>query len=76
MRIWYGLLAPAGTPETVVDKLAGEVDRIIAMPDTRQRLEAVGMDPYTLTRAQFGALMQADREKYARIIKQNHIKLD
>lgn len=76
VKIWYGLLAPAATPRAIVDKLASEVAKILAMPDIREKLLSQGMDPFVSTPDQFAALIKADLAKYIRIIKTANIKLE
>lgn len=65
---WYGLLAPAGTPKTVVGRLHGDVVKILAGP-TRQRLEAQGFEPDGGTPAAFAAYIQSEIAKWAKVIK-------
>ncbi len=72
---WYGLLAPAGTPKEVIDKLAAEVARILALPDFKEKLDGQGFAPFVSTSGQFAALMKADSAKFARIIKTANIKM-
>jgi tripartite-type tricarboxylate transporter receptor subunit TctC len=76
IKSWVGILVPAGTPKPIVDKLAAEIGRILAMSDVKARLEEQGQDPFIQTPSQFSALIAADREKYASIIRAAHIKLD
>jgi tripartite-type tricarboxylate transporter receptor subunit TctC len=76
VKLWYGILAPAATPKEVVGKLAQEIGRIIALPDTKDKLDGIGMDPFFNTPEQFGAMMRADTARYARIIKAANIKLE
>jgi len=76
IRIWYGLLAPAGTPKDVVQKLNQEVNRILQLPEVNQEIEAGGMERFVLDPDQFSALMKEDAAKYARIIKEANVKLD
>lgn len=73
---WQGLLAPAGTPRPVVDKLAAEIARILALPDIREKMAAMGTDAYVATPDEFAARMRADAVKYADVIKQRGIKVD
>jgi len=75
-RNWYAVLAPGGTPRPLVNKLSTEISRIIALPDTRERLVGMGMDPFISTPDQFTALMHADMAKFAKIIKSANIKLE
>ncbi|MFH1602805.1 MAG: tripartite tricarboxylate transporter substrate binding protein [Pseudomonadota bacterium] len=76
LRIWYGILAPAGTPKEIVDKLSAELTRILAMPDVKEKLENQGMAPFISTSTQFGALMAADLARFGQIIKAANIKLN
>jgi tripartite-type tricarboxylate transporter receptor subunit TctC len=72
---WLGLLAPAGTPKEIIDKLATEVTKILSTPDFGERLVGAGMAPFISTTAQFSALIDAERAKYAKVIKAANIKL-
>jgi len=65
---WYGLLAPAGTPRAIVDRLHGDTVKILAGP-TRQRLEAQGFEPDGGTPAAFAAYIQSEIVKWAKVIK-------
>jgi tripartite-type tricarboxylate transporter receptor subunit TctC len=70
---WQGLLAPAGTPKTVVDKVHAEVMRIIALPDVRERLATLGADPVGLSPADFGNWLKAEVPAMARIVRDEKI---
>ena len=76
VAFWHGILAPAGTPKTIVQKLAGEIARVLAMPDIKEKLVSQGLDPMISTPEQFAALMKSDMAKYAKIIKTANIKLE
>lgn len=73
---WQGLLAPAGTPRPIVDKLAVEIARILALPDIREKMAAMGTDAYVATTDEFAARIRADAVKYADVIKQRGIKVE
>ena len=75
MKAWFGVLAPAATPKTVIDKLAAEMARIVSLPDIREKLQTQGLQPIISTPEQSAALMKADMAKYARIIKTANIKM-
>jgi tripartite-type tricarboxylate transporter receptor subunit TctC len=66
---WYGLLAPARTPQPVVTRLHGETVKILAGP-TRQRLEAQGFEPDGGTPAAFAAYIKSEISKWAKVIKE------
>jgi tripartite-type tricarboxylate transporter receptor subunit TctC len=76
VRTWYGILAPAGTPKAIVDKIAGEVARIVVAPDVRDELLAQGVEAFVSTPEQFAALLKLELAKYAKVIKVANIKLD
>ena len=73
---WYGILAPAGTPVPIINKLSAEIARILALPDVREKLLGQGMEPFYSTAEQFAALMKTDLAKYAKVIKTANIKMD
>jgi tripartite-type tricarboxylate transporter receptor subunit TctC len=72
---WLGLVAPAGTPRPIVDKWAAAVKRILAVPDIREKMEALGSEPYIATPDLLAARMRADASKYADVIKRRNIRL-
>ena len=76
LGIWYGILAPAGTPKEIVDRLSAELARMLAAPDVREKLENQGMDPFISTPTQFSALMAADYSRFAQVIKAANIKFN
>ncbi|HSH92088.1 MAG TPA: tripartite tricarboxylate transporter substrate binding protein [Ramlibacter sp.] len=73
---WNGIFVAAGTPRPIVDKLSTEIARILAMPDVREKFAAQGQDPHFLNADQFAALLAADRQKYATIVKTANIKME
>lgn len=73
---WQGLLAPAGTPRPIVDKWAAEIARILALPDIREKMIAMGSDPFVATPDEFAARMRADAAKYAEVIRKRNIRID
>lgn len=75
-RTWYGILAPAGTPKAIVDKLSAEISRIVVTPEILEKLASQGMSPFISTPDQFAALIKADLAKFAIIVKAANIKAD
>ncbi len=73
---WYGLLAPAGTPAPVIAKLNTEVNRVLKMPEVRQRLAAEGGEVLGGSPQQFAALLRADHAKWGRVVKESGAKVD
>jgi tripartite-type tricarboxylate transporter receptor subunit TctC len=73
---WLGLLAPAGTPKEIVDKVSQDLQKVLAMPEVQLQLLAQGAVAKGGTPADFANLIVADRKKYARIIVDNNLSAD
>jgi tripartite-type tricarboxylate transporter receptor subunit TctC len=73
---WIGLLAPAGTPDAIITKVAGDVRDILGSGETRERLIAQGATPVGGTPAQFKLLIDAERKRYARMIDERGIRVE
>lgn len=73
---WYGIVAPAGTPAHVIERLHGELVKAMALPETRDKLIAQGTDPVDSNPRSFGAFMKAESEKWGRVIRDANIKAD
>ena len=73
---WYGLFAPAGTPKAVIAQLHAAVAKVLEAPDTREKLAAVGCEPYQSTPEQFAALIREDLPRWARIVKDSGATID
>ena len=71
---WIGLLAPAGTPQAIVDKIAADVTEIVGQGETRQTLIAQGAIPQGTTPAKFAALIETDKKRYAKLIQEKNIQ--
>ena len=65
----YGLVAPAGTPQDIVQKVSRDTARLLHMPEQRDRLIAVGAEPAGTTPEQFSAFVKSETEKWARVSK-------
>lgn len=73
---WQGLLAPAGTPKAVVDKLNAEVLRITALPDVRERLTTLGAEPSGMSPTDFAHWLRVEIPAMAKIVKDEKITLE
>ncbi|MBC7779567.1 MAG: tripartite tricarboxylate transporter substrate binding protein [Proteobacteria bacterium] len=73
---WWGLVGPRGLPEPLVTRLHTELVRIHALPDIRERYEALGVEPTTNTPAQFAAFMREDAARFAKLLKAAGVKAD
>ena len=71
---WFGLLAPAGTPPAIVEKIHREAVRVLGMPDVRKRLEDLGLDVIGSSPAEFSALIAKEIPEWAKVIKEAGIK--
>ena len=76
INTWFGVLAPAGTPEPVVERLNGEIRRALQSADVKERMARLGAEPSPTTPEQFGALIQAELKKYAAVVKASGAKVD
>jgi tripartite-type tricarboxylate transporter receptor subunit TctC len=66
---WFGIAAPARTPAPVVERLQGELQRIVAQPATAARLVELGMIPLGTTGAEVGTFLQAENKKWAPVVE-------
>lgn len=82
---WIGLFAPAGTPQDIINKLQAEVSRIVTLPEVRERLEALNIDPggralgiddANNTPEQLTKVIRDEGQRYARVIKAANIKAE
>ncbi|HQU50448.1 MAG TPA: tripartite tricarboxylate transporter substrate binding protein [Casimicrobiaceae bacterium] len=76
MTTWYGLFVTGGTPKPVVDRLAAELKRALAMPDVQARLKGLGGEPGNLTVDEFAAMNRAEFERFGKLIKAANIKTE
>jgi tripartite-type tricarboxylate transporter receptor subunit TctC len=74
--IWLGILAPAGTPKAIVDRLNAEITKITAMPEMREAWAKQGATAMSMTTGEFDRYLRADIEKWARIVKLSGAKPD
>jgi len=73
---WVGLLAPAGTPAAVIERLSAEMRNSLAKPHTEERMKALGAVTIADTPAEFAAFLKKDHERWARVIKASGVKLE
>ena len=71
---WMGLLGPAGMPPAVVQRLQSEIAAILAMPDVRERLRGIGIDPVGSSTADFRAFLAAEKQRFADMFKLTGLK--
>ena len=73
---WYGVLAPAGTPKPVLEKLHAALVEFAASPGVKERLSSIGTEPATLSSAEFGAMIKRDIARWKEVARQANIKFD
>jgi tripartite-type tricarboxylate transporter receptor subunit TctC len=76
VSLWYGLLVPAGTPRSAINRLNSEVTKVLQSPEVRERLLAQGAEPMPGTPEAFASFMQEEMAKWAPVVKQAGVKLD
>jgi tripartite-type tricarboxylate transporter receptor subunit TctC len=73
---WQGVGGPAGIPKPIVAKIAAEIEKLLAKPDTKEKLNKVGFEPFYNNPEDTAALLRADILKYAKIIKHANIPVE
>ena len=76
MSYWLGLMAPAGTPRAIIDRLAAESIAVLTTPDAREGLAKQGADVVTSTPEEFRTIVERDIEKWAKVIQEAGISAD
>jgi len=74
--IWLGVLAPAGTPKAIVERLNAEITRITSAPEMREAWAKQGATAMAMTTEEFGRYLREDIEKWARVVKLSGAKAD
>ena len=74
--IWLGIMAPAGTPKAIVDRLNGEIEKIVTRPDVKKSWNEQGAEPMKMTPAEFEKFLNADIAKWANVVKIAGVKPD
>jgi tripartite-type tricarboxylate transporter receptor subunit TctC len=73
---WIALLAPAGTPPAIIEKLSADIKAVVADPEVREKLVAQGAVPRSSTPAELQKLIDADRARYGKIIREKGLKVE
>ena len=76
VSLWYGLLAPAGTPRPIIERLNREAVKALESPEIREKLLAQGAEPTPTTPQGFAAFMQDEMSKWGPVVRQAGVKLD
>jgi tripartite-type tricarboxylate transporter receptor subunit TctC len=73
---WIGMLAPAGTPASIINKISADLREVLALPDTKNTLITQGATPWPMTPEQFAQRIKSDQARYGRIIKENNLSAE
>ena len=76
MALWIGVFAPAGTPGEIASKLNAEVVRIVRLPDVREKLDGMGVEPLGNTSEQVAEWIRREIAKFGPVVKAANIKAD
>ncbi len=73
---WWGIVVPAGTPRSVIDRLHKDLTVVVASPETKERFEAEGSEPLSMSPDEFGRFIAAETVKWARVVKDAGIRAE
>ena len=76
LSTWFAFFAPAGTPRAIVDKIAGDMRRVLTQPDMQQRLAAIGVEVKASSPDELAAFQRVELAKWGKIIKDSGAKVD
>jgi hypothetical protein len=76
LPVWYGVVAPAGTPREIVTRLNAEILRVINMPDFKQRIEVDAVEPIGSSPEQLGDYIKSELVKWSKIVRDSGAKVD
>jgi tripartite-type tricarboxylate transporter receptor subunit TctC len=74
--LWTGILAPTGTPPQIIDRLNGEIAKVLALKDVQEALARQGAEAQSGTPAQFSAFIKTEYAKWARVVKESGIRIE
>jgi tripartite-type tricarboxylate transporter receptor subunit TctC len=75
-NVWFGIVAPAGTPDDVIKVLNKEIVAIIGTEQIKAKLQEMGLNPVGSTPQEFQALLESENDKWSKVIKNANIKLE
>jgi tripartite-type tricarboxylate transporter receptor subunit TctC len=74
ISVWYGILAPTGTPRDIINRLNAELVRAVTAPDMKPRFATAGVEPLTSTPEEFGRFIQSEATRFSKVIKEAGIR--
>jgi tripartite-type tricarboxylate transporter receptor subunit TctC len=76
VSVWLGFVAPAGTPRDIVSWVNQELIRVLGLPDVKEKLSSIGLEPGGGTPAEFESFIRAETERWTRVIKASGFKVE
>jgi tripartite-type tricarboxylate transporter receptor subunit TctC len=73
---WFGFFAPKGTPDALVQRLNAEINRIVVVPEVRERFAALGLASKRGNVAEFGAFVKAEGEKWGKVVRDGNLQAE
>ncbi len=73
---WWGIVVPAGTPQSVIDRLHKELTAVVSSTETKKRFETEGAEPLSMSPEEFGRFIAAETVKWARVVKEAGIRAE
>jgi tripartite-type tricarboxylate transporter receptor subunit TctC len=73
---WYGMVLPMGTPKEVVTRLNTQTAKVLAMPDIRERMVAMGTEPVSNSPEEFAQFIKSESQKWSKIIHDKNIRIE
>ena len=73
---WYGIVAPAGTPPEILDRLSAEIGKAIATPEVQKKFLSLGISPGTESRAEFGKRIATEHARFGELFKTINLVMD
>jgi len=74
--IWLGIMAPAGTPAPIIERLNGEINKVLNDPQVKAAWAKQGATPMSMSPREFGDFLRADIAKWAKVVKISGAKVD
>jgi tripartite-type tricarboxylate transporter receptor subunit TctC len=74
MAVWYGAFGPHGMPSELQKRLNAEINRIMMLPDVKEKMESIGVEPVNETPEQFAATLRSDSDKWGKLVRELGIK--
>jgi tripartite-type tricarboxylate transporter receptor subunit TctC len=76
VSFWTGVVAPAGTPTTIIDLLHDRITEIMGQPDVKDRLATIGFEPATGTSQEFAAFLKAESDQWKKVVSDAQIRIN